>query len=129
MVAKLKAATHKKSAPAKKPSAKKVVKKAAVAPKGKAKIGSSFDDFLKSEGTYEAVTALAVKRVLTWQIEQAMTDQGMSKASLATKMKTSRSQLDRLLDPDNDKVQLDTIQRAALAVGKKVVISLEDVRG
>ena len=96
---------------------------------GKAKIGSLFDDFLKGEGTYEAVTALAVKRVLTWQIEQAMTDQGMSKASLATKMKTSRSQLDRLLDPDNDKVQLDTIQRAALAVGKKVVISLEDVRG
>ena len=129
MVAKLKAATHKKSAPAKKPSAKKLVKKATVAPKGKAKIGSSFDDFLKGEGTYEAVTALAVKRVLTWQIEQAMTDQGMSKASLATKMKTSRSQLDRLLDPDNDKVQLDTIQRAALAVGKKVVISLEDVRG
>ena len=78
-------------------------------------------------GLITAVTALAVKRVLVWQIEQAMTDKGMSKASLATKMKTSRSQLDRLLDPDNDKVQLDTIQRAALAVGKKVVISLEDV--
>lgn len=124
MVAKLKAKTLKKSAPAKKPVAKKLVKEA-VAPKGK--IGSSFEDFLKDEGDYEAITALAVKRVLAWQIEQAMKGKGMTKASLASKMKTSRSQLDRLLDPDNDKVQLDTIHRAALAVGKNVVISLEDV--
>jgi predicted XRE-type DNA-binding protein len=124
MVAKLKAKTLKKSAPAKKPVAKKLVKKA-VEPKGK--IGSSFEDFLKDEGNYEAVTALAVKRVLAWQIEEAMKGKRMSKASLASKMKTSRSQLDRLLDPDNEKVQLDTIHRAALAVGKKVVISLEDI--
>lgn len=124
MVAKLKAKTLKKSAPAKKSVAKKLVKKAAVA---KGKIGSSFEDFLKDEGNYEAVTALAVKRVLAWQIEEAMKGKGMSKASLASKMKTSRSHLDRFLDPDNDKVQLDTIHRAALAVGKKVVISLEDV--
>lgn len=87
-------------------------------------IGSSFGDFLKEEGIYEAVTAHAIKRVLAWQIEQAMTQQGITKVEMARRMKTSRAQLDRLLDPNNDRVQLDTVQRAASAVGRKLHIEL-----
>jgi antitoxin HicB len=87
-------------------------------------IGTSFADFLKQEGLYEEVTAHAVKRVLAWQIEQAMQAQGLTKVAMAKRMKTSRAQLDRLLDPNNDKVQLDTIQRAALAVGRKLHLEL-----
>jgi antitoxin HicB len=87
-------------------------------------IGSSFEDFLKEEGLYEEVTAHAVKRVLAWQIEQAMKEQGITKMEMARRMKTSRTQLDRLLDPRNDKVQLDTMQRAATAVGRKLHMEL-----
>jgi hypothetical protein len=87
-------------------------------------IGSSFDDFLKDEGIREEATAHAIKRVLAWQIEQAMTEQGLTKSAMAKRMKTSRAQLDRLLDPDNDKVQLDTVQRAAAAVGRTLHLEL-----
>jgi hypothetical protein len=87
-------------------------------------IGSSFSDFLKEEGFYEEVTAHAIKRVLAWQIEQAMKEQGITKVEMAKRMKTSRAQLDRLLDPENDKVQLDTVQRAAAAVGRKLHMEL-----
>jgi hypothetical protein len=87
-------------------------------------IGSSFSDFLKEEGIYEDVTAHAIKRVLAWQIEQAMKEQGITKVEMAKRMKTSRAQLDRLLDPKNDKVQLDTVQRAAVAVGRKLHMEL-----
>lgn len=87
-------------------------------------IGSTFDDFLKDEGLYEEATAHAVKRVLAWQIEQAMSEQGITKSAMAKRMNTSRAQLDRLLDPDNDKVQLDTVQRAAAAVGRTLHIEL-----
>lgn len=87
-------------------------------------IGSSFDDFLKEEGLHEEATAHAIKRVLAWQIEQAMTEQGLSKSEMAKRMKTSRTQLDRLLDPENDKVQLDTVQRAARAVGRTLHLEL-----
>lgn len=87
-------------------------------------IGSSFSEFLKEEGIYEDVTAHAIKRVLAWQIEQAMKDQGITKVEMAKRMKTSRAQLDRLLDPNNDKVQLDTVQRAAVAVGRKLLMEL-----
>lgn len=87
-------------------------------------IGSSFSGFLKEEGIYEEVTAHAIKRVLAWQIEQAMKDQGITKVEMARRMKTSRAQLDRLLDPENDKVQLDTVQRAAVAVGRKLHMEL-----
>jgi antitoxin HicB len=90
-------------------------------------IGSSFEDFLKEEGIYEEVTAHAVKRVLAWQIEQAMKARGLTKSEMARRMHTSRSQLDRLLDPDNDKVLLETIQKAAAAVGKRLTLGLEDV--
>lgn len=87
-------------------------------------IGSRFDDFLKEDGTYENVTAHAIKRVLAWQIEQAMAAQGLTKSEMAKRMNTSRTQLDRLLDPDNDKVQLDTMQRAAAAVGRTLHLEL-----
>jgi len=87
-------------------------------------IGSSLDDFLKEEGIYEDATNFAVKRVLAWQVEKAMREQGISKAEMARRMGTSRAHLDRLLDPENDKVQLDTMQRAAEAVGRRVRLEL-----
>ena len=87
-------------------------------------IGSSFSEFLKEEGLYEDITAHAIKRVLAWQIEQAMKQQGITKVEMAKRMKTIRAQLDRLLDPNNDKVQLDTVQRAAVAVGRKLHMEL-----
>lgn len=89
-------------------------------------IGSSFEDFLKEAGIFEEVTTQAVKRVLAWQIAEAMKEQNISKLEMARRMRTSRSQLDRLLDPDNDKVLLETVQKAASAVGKRLSISLED---
>jgi hypothetical protein len=89
-------------------------------------IGSSFDDFLREEGIYEEATAQAVKRVLAWQIEQAMAERGIGKSEMARRMRTSRSQLDRLLDPGNDKVLLQTVQKAAAAVGKRLTFALED---
>ncbi len=96
--------------------------------KTKGKIGSSFEGFLKEEGIYEAVTAIAEKRVIAWQIEEAMKAQKITKQKMAIRMNTSRTQVDRLLDPKNDKVSLETIHRAAAAVGKRVRISLEDTR-
>lgn len=87
-------------------------------------IGSSFDDFLVEEGIYEEVTAEAVKRVIAWQLEQRRRERGMSKAALAAEMHTSRTQVDRLLDPTNTKVQLDTLQRAARVLGRRLVVEL-----
>jgi antitoxin HicB len=84
----------------------------------------SCGDFLKKEGVHDAVHAHAIKRVLTWQIQEAMTAQSLSKSEMAKRMNTSRAQLDRLLDPENDKVQLDTVQRAAAAVGRKLHLEL-----
>jgi hypothetical protein len=92
----------------------------------KGAIGSSFDDFLKEEGIFEEATAYAVKRVLAWRIERAMAERGIGKSEMARRMRTSRSQLDRLLDPDNDKVLLQTVQKAAAAVGKRLTFELED---
>ena len=87
-------------------------------------IGSSLEDFLKEEGIYEEATARAVKEVLAWQVRKAMTEGGVSKTEMAKRMGTSRAHLDRFLDPKNDKVQLDTIQKAAAAVGRRVLIQL-----
>jgi predicted XRE-type DNA-binding protein len=70
-------------------------------------IGSSLDDFLKEEGIFEDATNYAVKRVLAWQVQKAMREQGLTKAEMARRMGTSRAHLDRLLDPENDKVQLE----------------------
>ena len=94
--------------------------------KRKKRIGSSVEDFLKEDGTYEEITTQAIKRVLAWQIAESMKAQGISKLEMARRMRTSRSQLDRFLDPDNDKVLLVTVQRAASAIGKRIFISLED---
>lgn len=86
--------------------------------------GSSFDDFLKEDGTYEGCTAVALKRVLAWQFEQAMEKQHLTKKSMAEKMATSRSQLDRLLDPEKTGVSLETLQRAASVIGRELRIEL-----
>jgi len=85
--------------------------------KAKGRIDSSFDSFLKAEGRYEETQAVAIKRVLAWQIEEAMVKGKVSKTEMARRMNTSRSQLDRLLDPENHAVSLETLARAAHAVG------------
>jgi len=87
-------------------------------------IGSSFDAFLTEEGMHEEATTHAIKRVLAWELEQAMQVQGLSKAEMARRMTTSRAQLDRLLDPDNDRVQLHTVQRAAAVLGHSLRLEL-----
>ena len=86
-------------------------------------IGSSLDSFLKEEGTFDEAQALAIKEVVVWQLTEAMAKQSLSKARLAVMLKTSRSQVDRLLDPTRD-VTLSTLQRAAALVGRKVQIEL-----
>jgi antitoxin HicB len=90
--------------------------------------GSSFDSFLEKEGIREEVEAVAIKRVLAWQLEQAMQKQQKTKQALAKQLRTSRSQLDRLLDPRNVSVTLDTITRAARALGKRVIIRVADAK-
>jgi predicted XRE-type DNA-binding protein len=87
-------------------------------------IGSTFESFLQEEGIAEEVNAAAIKRVLAWQIEEAMKQQGISKNQMAKRMHTSRAYLDRFLDPNNNKVQLDTIQRAAAAIGRRLRLDL-----
>lgn len=89
-----------------------------------AHIGSSFEDFLREEGTYEETNALAGKRVIAWQLDQRRRQRGLSKSAMAIRMGTSRTELDRVLDPTNDKVKLDTLLRAAAAVGGEVRIEL-----
>jgi antitoxin HicB len=88
--------------------------------------GSTFDSFLEEEGIREEVEAVAIKRVLAWQLEQAMQEQQKTKQAMAKQLHTSRSQLDRLLDPSNVSVTLDTITRAARALGKRVIIRVAD---
>ena len=90
----------------------------------KGRVGSSFEDFLKEEGTYEETTAVAIKRVLAWQLRQAMETQAMRKNQMAKRMNTSRSQLDRILDPDEPKILLDTIFKAARVLGRVVRLDL-----
>jgi antitoxin HicB len=86
-------------------------------------IGSSLDEFLKDEGIFEETQALAIKEVVVWQLTEAMKKQSLTKARLAVMLKTSRSQVDRLLDPTRD-VTLSTLQRAAALVGRKLQIEL-----
>jgi antitoxin HicB len=87
--------------------------------------GSNFDDFLEEEGIFEEVQAKALKRVVAEQIEDSMQTAKLTKMAMADKMATSRSQLDRILDPNNLSVQLDTLIRAARAVGKVVEIKIK----
>ena len=86
--------------------------------------GSSFDNFLKEEEIHETCTASALKKVLAWQIEQEMKRQKLSKSGMAKEMHTSRSQLDRLLDPERTGISLEVMQRAASAVGRELRIQL-----
>lgn len=90
--------------------------------------GSTFDSFLEEEGIRGEVEAVAVKRVLAWQLEREMHKQHKTKLAMARELQTSRSQLDRLLDPANASVSLDTIARAARVLGKKVTIRISDVK-
>ncbi|SRR5712692_847224 len=90
--------------------------------------GSSFDRFLDEEGMREEVESIAVKRVLAWQLERAMKRHQKTKQAMARELRTSRSQLDRLLDPRNVSVSLDTITRAAKVLGKRVVIRIADAK-
>jgi DNA-binding Xre family transcriptional regulator len=92
--------------------------------KRKGRIGSSFDEFLREEGMYEEVTARAIKRVIARQLDALMEEQGLTKSALAKRMKTSRTQLDRLLDPENESVTLGTLTRAAQAVGRNLRMEL-----
>ncbi len=87
--------------------------------------GSSFDEFLKEDGIYEEVQARALKRALAEQFDDAMQSVKLSKVAMAQRMATSRSQLDRVLDPRNLSIQLDTLIKAASAVGKTVEIRLK----
>lgn len=90
----------------------------------RARLGSSFEALMKETGDFEAVKATALKRVLAWQIGQEMKAQGVTKTALAKRMATSRSQLDRLLDPNNDEVTLSTLARAAEALGREIRLEL-----
>jgi predicted XRE-type DNA-binding protein len=85
--------------------------------------GSTLDDFLREEGSFEESQALAIKEVVAWQLADAMQQQSLSKSRLAVLLGTSRSQVDRLLDPTRD-VTLSTLQRAAALLGRKIQIQL-----
>ena len=85
-------------------------------------LGSNFDDFLKEEGLLAEVEAIAIKRVVAFRINQLMEQSGISKTAMAERMQTSRAALDRLLDPSNESVTLQTLERAALALGKRLQI-------
>jgi predicted XRE-type DNA-binding protein len=87
-------------------------------------IGESFDSFLEEEGILEQVEDVAIKRVIALQVEQEINKRGLTKSRLAREMKTSRSSLDRLLDPDNDSVTLKTMKKAANFLGKKIILQL-----
>ena len=87
-------------------------------------IGSDFDDFLAEEGLLEQAETVAVKRVIAYQVEQLMAQQNLSKTEMSRRMKTSRAALERLLDPTNQSVTLQTLGRAARALGKRLQISL-----
>lgn len=89
------------------------------------KAGQLFEEFLREQGVSEETTEVAVKRVLAFQIAAAMKEQHLSKVEMARRLETSRSQLDRLLDPDNDTVTLATLARAAKAVGRTLKVELQ----
>jgi antitoxin HicB len=87
-------------------------------------IGSDFDDFLAEEGILEVVEAVAIKRVIAHQIEETMKSLHMTKSMVAKKMQTSRSALDRLFDPDNESVTLNTLNKVASVLGKRLKVEL-----
>ena len=87
-------------------------------------LGSQFDDFLREEKLLEAAEAVAVKRVIAFQIAQAMKRRKLTKTQMALRMRTSRAALERLLDPKNDSVSLSTLERAALALDMRLKVEL-----
>ncbi len=87
-------------------------------------IGTSFDNWLREESIQEEVTAGAIKRVLARQVDAAMEQDGLSKTEMARRMQTSRSALDRLLEPENGSVSLATLQKAVAASGRQVRLEL-----
>jgi antitoxin HicB len=89
----------------------------------KKNLGSGIDDFLKHEGVFYEVQAQAIKEVVAWQLAKAMKKKKISKARMAVLLKTSRSQVDRILDPKRD-ITLSSLQRAAALVGQRVVVEL-----
>ena len=89
----------------------------------KTHMGSSIEAFLKKEGIFEETQAQAIKEVVAWQLAEAMKQQNISKNKMATLLKTSRTQVDRLLDPKND-ITLGSLQRAAVMVGRRVNVEL-----
>ena len=86
--------------------------------------GSSIDDFLEKEGVLEPCQATAIKEVVAWQVQKAMKERKLSKNKMAELMKTSRAQLDRLLDPEQGNVTIETLQRAANALGRSLRIEI-----
>jgi antitoxin HicB len=86
--------------------------------------GSSLDDFLRSEGKFEEFQARAIKETIAFQLQAAMRAKNITKKELAARMKTSRFQLDRVLDPATGNVTLETLQRAAVALGRKLQLDL-----
>jgi antitoxin HicB len=93
----------------------------------KQNVGSDFDDFLAQEGMLEEVTAVAVKRVIAWQIEQEMAAQKLTKTAMAKKMRTSRASLNRLLDENDTSLTLTTLAGAAAALGRRIKLELAPV--
>ena len=88
------------------------------------RVGSDFDDFLAEEGLLDASTAVATKRVIAWQISEAMKARSLTKRAMAERMNTSRSQLDRVLDENDTALTLETLSRAASALGCRVRVEL-----
>lgn len=91
---------------------------------GHKNIGDSFDTFLEEGGILEHAEAVATKRLIAFQIKQEMERKNLTRAALARRMKTSRSALNRLLDPTNDSITVKTLQRAAKSLGKRIEIRL-----
>jgi antitoxin HicB len=91
-------------------------------------IGSSLDDLLEEDGVLAKVNAVALKRVLAWQVLQEMKKRGLSKSQMAVAMNTSRPSLDRLLDPNNVSITLKTMERAAAILGTRLRIELVDIQ-
>jgi DNA-binding Xre family transcriptional regulator len=87
-------------------------------------LGSDFDDFLAEEALLGEAEIIAVKRVLAFQVSQLMQDQNLSKTEMARKMNTSRTTLDRLLDPENHSITLYTMDKAARSLGKRLRLTL-----
>lgn len=90
----------------------------------KTHVGSDFDSLLAEDGLLEEASAVALKRVLAWEVAEQMKRQNLSKTEMARRMDTSRSALDRLLDPENASVTLQTLHRAATAVGRRLRLEI-----